>query len=48
MYYRKFCRRINFPNSQQRKQKLKIKTPLIRNSAGLIKSKEGVANTDDI
>jgi len=27
---------------------LKIKTPLIRNYAELVKSKEGVANTDDI
>jgi len=46
MYYRKFCRRINFTNSQQRK-KLKKRTILIRNSAKIIKSKEGVKNTDD-
>jgi hypothetical protein len=48
MYYRKLCRRINFPNLPQRKQKLKIKTTHIRNSAELRKSKEGAANTDDI
>jgi outer membrane biogenesis lipoprotein LolB len=46
MYYKKFCRRINFTNSQQRK-KLKIKKILIRNSAEIIKSKEGVTNEDD-
>jgi hypothetical protein len=45
IYYRKFCRRIHFTNSQQKK--LKIKTILIRNPAEIIKSKEGVTNADD-
>jgi hypothetical protein len=37
-----------FPELTAEKEKLKIKTPLIRNSAKLIKSKDGVAKTDKI
>jgi len=47
-YYRKFCRRRNFLNSQQRKQKLKIKTIPTTNSAKLIKSKRSGASSKDI
>jgi hypothetical protein len=43
----KILQENKFPEHTTEKEKLKIKTPLIRNSAKLIKSKEGVANTDD-
>ena len=49
MYYRKLCRRRNFPNSPQRKQNWKKKKKnCIKNSAELVKSKRYFSRMDDI